>query len=83
MTHIHPSAFWAFTELEASVFTSSSIIKFARVNAEKTTKPFTQLTQVHSQASRDPKVIMTGFKKGMACKIFKNLALQVELTRRP
>ena len=41
---------------------SSSIIKFARVNAEKTTKSFIQLTQVHSQASRDPKVIMTGLK---------------------
>ena len=39
-----------------------SIIKFARVNAEKTTKSFTQLTQVHSQASRDPKVIVAGLK---------------------
>ena len=43
---------------------SSIIIKFARVNAEKTTTSFIQLTQVHSQASPDPEVIMimTGLK---------------------
>ena len=41
---------------------SSSTIKFARVNAGNKVWPAT-CTQVHSQASRDPKVIMTGLKR--------------------